>query len=167
MRPLLLTLFLSSMASAQTSATPQALSAFLGHWEGSGTFTASPMSSPGTVSSKTDCVWSPQGHYLICEQTITDDKGTHQQLTAYTSSEDAGAFSYYTIAGSVSPFSGKVKIDGNVWTYDNSFDQDGKKTEVRTVNTFSGDVESFKTEFSVNGGPWTTMLEGKSHRVPK
>ena len=31
----------------------------------------------------------------------------------------------------------------------------------------TGDEEVFKTEFSTDGGPWTTMLEGKLHRAKK
>jgi hypothetical protein len=143
------------------------LSAFVGHWEGGGTFYETAMSKAGTVTSRTDCAWSPEGHYLVCEQNITDEKGSHQQLTVYTPSTEGSEFTFYTITGSAAPFTGKVKIEGNKWTYDNSFEQDGKKTEVRTINLFTADEETFKTEYSVDGGPWTAMLDGKSHRVKK
>ncbi len=154
-------------AVAQVSDAAKPLTPFVGHWEGGGKFYATSMSAAGSVTSKTDCAWSAQGHYLVCEQTLVDEKGTHQQLTVYTPSDEGSDFTYYTSTGSASPFTGKVKIEGNTWTYDNTFDQDGKKTEVRTTNTFSGDEESFKTEFSVDAGPWTTMLEGKSQRSKK
>jgi hypothetical protein len=153
--------------SAQTPDSAKPLAAFVGHWEGGGKFNTTAMSTAGSVTSKTDCAWSAQGHYLVCEQTLTDEKGTHQQLTVYTPSDEGSDFTYYTITGSGAPFTGKVKIEGNVWTYDNHFEQDGKKTEVRTLNTFTGDEESFKTEYSVDGGAWTTMLEGKSQRSKK
>jgi hypothetical protein len=156
-----------AISVAQTTDAAKPLAVFVGHWEGGGKFYTTPMSAEGSITSKTDCAWSTQGHYLICEQAITDSKGTHQQLTVYTASDDGSDFTYYTITGSDTPFTGKVKIDGNTWTYDNKFEQDGKKTEVRTVNTFSGDEEKFKTEFSVEDGPWTTMLEGSSHRSKK
>ncbi|ABF39342.1 hypothetical protein Acid345_0337 [Candidatus Koribacter versatilis Ellin345] len=162
---LLLTASMTAFAQATDAAKP--LAAFVGHWEGGGTFVETPMSPAGKVASKTDCSWSTQGHYLVCEQTLTDDKGTHQQLTIYTPSDDGGDFTYYTMTGSAAPFTGKVKIESNVWTYDNSFEQDGKKTEVRTTNTFSGDDETFKTEFRIADGAWTTMLDGKSHRAKK
>jgi hypothetical protein len=157
----------SISALAQSSDAAKPLAAFVGHWEGGGKFNTTAMSTVGSVTSKTDCAWSTQGHYLVCEQTVVDEKGSHQQLTVYTPSDEGTDFTYYTITGSGSPFTGKVKIAGNTWTYDNSFEQDGKKTEVRTVNIFAGDEESFKTEFSVEGGPWTTMLEGKSQRSKK
>ena len=88
-------------------------------------------------------------------------------MTVYTPSEEGGDFTYYTTTGSAAPFTGKVNIEGNTWTYDNKFEQDGKNTEVRTVNVFTGDEESFKTEFSTDGTTWTTMLEGRSHRAKK
>jgi hypothetical protein len=152
---------------AQTSDAAKPLGVFVGHWEGGGKFATTAMSTAGSVTSKTDCAWSAQGHYLVCEQILTDEKGTHQQLTVYTPSDEGSDFTYYTITGSGSPFTGKVKIEGNVWTYDNRFEQDGKKTEVRTINTFTGDEESFKTEYAIDGGAWTTMLEGKSQRTKK
>ncbi len=164
---LALVLGAASVGLGQATDAAKPLGAFVGHWEGGGTFVETPMSPAGKVASKTDCNWSTQAHYLICEQTLTDDKSTHQQLTIYTPSEDGADFTYYTITGSAAPFTGKVKIEGNVWTYDNSFEQDGKKTEIRTTNTFSGDDETFKTEFRVAEGPWTTMLDGKSHRTKK
>jgi hypothetical protein len=154
-------------AFAQTPDTARPLGAFVGQWEGGGTFYDTAMSKAGKITSKTDCSWSSSGHYLVCEQSITDDKGTHQQLTVYTPSDDADDFTYYTITGSGTPFTGKVKIAGNTWTYDNKFEQDGKKNEVRTTNVFSADEETFKTEYSVDGGPWTTMLDGKSRRAKK
>lgn len=164
---LVLAALIAVFAVAQNTANTAPLAAFIGHWEGGGVFYDTAMSKAGTITSNTDCAWSPEGHYLICEQSISDDKGTHQQLTVYTADSQGGGFTYYTITGSAAPFTGKVKIEGNKWTYDNSFEQSGKTTEVRTTNLFSGEDESFKTEFSVEGGPWTTMLDGKSHRVKK
>jgi hypothetical protein len=166
--PLVLMFAPSAMSAfAQSSDAAKPLAVFVGHWEGGGKFNTTAMSSEGTVTSKTDCAWSAQGRYLVCEQSLTDEKGTHQQLTVYTPSDEGSDFTYYTITGSAAPFTGTVKIEGNTWTYDNKFEQDGKKTEVRTINTFTGSEESFKTEFSVDGGPWTTMLEGKSQRSKK
>lgn len=164
---LVFTLLFAALTVAQVPEAAKPLSIFVGHWEGGGKFSDTAMSAAGPVTSKTDCGWSNQGHYLVCEQAVTEDKGTHQQLTVYTPNDEGDGFTYYTITGSAPPFTGKLKIDGNTWTYDNVFEQDGKKTEVRTINTFAGDEENFKTEFSVAGGPWTTMLEGKSHRMKK
>ena len=164
---LLFTICFAFPLLSQVPDNAKPLSPFVGHWEGGGSFRATAMSEAGNVTSKTDCAWSTQGHYLVCEQTLTDDKGTHQQLTIYTPSEDGGDFTYYTITGSAPPFTGKVKIEGNSWTYDNTFEQDGKQTEMRTVNTFNGEDETFKTEYRIANGEWTTMLEGKSHRTKK
>lgn len=158
---------LSLTPAAQSSDAVKPLSGLVGHWEGGGKFSATAMSAAGSISSKMDCAWSPQQHYLACEQTLTDEKGTHQQLTIYTPTESENTFRYYTITGSGKPFTGEVVVKGDTWTYDNTMEQDGKKTEIRTVNTFTGDEEKFKTEFSVDGGPWTTMLEGTSRRVTK
>jgi hypothetical protein len=166
-RTVILMFMLSITVAAQTPDAAKPLAVLLGHWEGSGKFSATAMSAAGSIASKMDCAWSPQQRYLTCEQTLTDEKGTHQQLTLYTPAEAANTFQYYTIAGSGKPFSGEVVVKDDTWTYDNVMEQDGKKTEIRTVNTFNAGEEKFKTEFSVDGGPWTTMLEGSSHHASR
>lgn len=162
---LLLVTLLPICSAAQPNEAAKPLSVFLGHWEGAAHFNATPLSTAGDIHSVTDCSWSSQAHYLICEQTITDTKGSHEQLTIYTPSPDGKDFTYYTITGTGNPFTGKVQINGNTWTYNSNFEQDDKKFEVRTINTFNGEEESFKTEYSIEGSAWAVMLDGKSKRI--
>jgi len=151
-----------SVASAQTA---KPLSAFLGHWESSANFYKTSMSEAKNISAKTDCTWSPQQRYLVCEQTVNDGDKPTVQLSMFAPLEGE-TFRFYRLAGTGDPHSGKVNISGSIWTWDDTFDNGkGGKTEIRTTNTFHGDEEIFKTEFSENGGPWTTMLEGKAHRT--
>ena len=166
--------FIPLTICAQTKPAPSRapsspLAAYLGHWESSGKFNDTKMSKAQSITSVIDCRWSPQSRDLVCEQTITDDTGTHQQLTIYMPTDDKASFNYYTISVPGKPaFTGIMKIDGDTWSYDNSFEHEGKKTLIRTDNVFSGDRETFKTEFSEDDGAhWTTMLEGTAHRTSK
>jgi hypothetical protein len=55
------------------------LAAFLGHWEGTGRFLETKISKAKSVTSQTDCAWSPQGQSLTCDQIIADSDGEHYQ----------------------------------------------------------------------------------------
>ncbi len=162
-----LLVFLLGCVSVVVAQDTKPLSVLVGHWEGGGTFQKTAMSEAGEVSSSLDCAWSPQGRYLICEQLVKMPKNSVVQLATYAPVEGE-TFRFYRLADTGEAHTGKVTIHGATWTFDDNFTNgDGKKTEVRTTNQFTGDEEVFKTEFSVEGGPWTTMLEGKMHRTKK
>lgn len=159
--------FMLAVVTAASAQDTKPLSAFLGHWESSATFYKTTMSEAKNMSAKMDCNWSPQERYLVCEQTVNDGKDTTVQLSMFTPL-DGETFRFYRLAGTGEPHAGKVTISGKTWTWDDTYDNGkGGKTEVRTTNTFNGDEEIFKTEFSADGGPWTTMLEGRAHRASK
>jgi len=155
----------ASCFAADPTAKRQPLSAFLGHWEGSGKFLQTKYSKPQTVTSTADCNWTPQGSALICEMTVHDDKGEHTQLSLDAPNTAGAGYVYYTITPGHAPFAGELKIDGNTWTYGPSVDSEDQTPQFRTSNVFSGDTESFKTEFTEDGKTWTTMLEGSMKRT--
>lgn len=103
---------------------------------------------------------------MLCEQTITDGKGTHGQLTVFYPTEKSGEIAYATFQNGGKPIGSNVKIDGNVWSFQDSFTNDGVKTTMRTTNRFEGEREIFKVEFSQDDGQhWTTMLDGEQRRL--
>jgi len=154
-----------SAQSAPTSPSP--LAAFLGHWEGSGKFAETKYSKPHAVTSTTDCAWTPQGTALVCQTMVHDSDGDHTQLSIDTPDDGSPGFGYYTINPGHKPYYGTLTIDGSRWTYGPSPEAKGHYPEFRTTNTFSGDTETFKTEFTEDGAVWTTMLEGTLRRIKK
>jgi len=159
----LLLLALAASAFAQTSSNRAALAAFLGHWEGSGKFADTKFSKAQTVTSTTDCAWTPQGSALVCETMVHDAQGDHRQLSVDTPDSEGSGFTYYTISPGRKPFYGDLAITGNTWIYGPAPDAKGHYPEFRTTNQFKGDTETFKTEFTEDGTHWTTMLEGSLH----
>jgi hypothetical protein len=86
----------------------------------------------------------------------------------YSYDSKAGTYSYTTLADpGAKPTSGTVEIKGNLWTYNSSFENQGKKTLIRTTNEFTDPkTEIFKVTASEDGGvTWKTMLEGKAQKV--
>ena len=124
------------------------------------------LSKAGSVKSKGDCEWSPQERYMVCEQTIADSGGTHGQLTVFAPTDKPDEVRYATLNGSDAPSSGIVSIHDNAWTFSGEHTQAGVTTSIRTTNTFAGDEEKFRVEYSQDhGSHWTTMLDGEQQRV--
>lgn len=163
---------LSMPAAAQTSADLQAatqkLGVFVGKWRSEATRPETAYGHADKITSSIQCSWSPQGNFLICEQTIHDSSGSHIQLSVYSYNSKDGNYTISSMAGAgKQPWNGTVNINGSIWTYPGSFEANGKKIEVRTINDFSvPGVETFKTEFSADGGAhWVVTLQGTAHRV--
>ena len=165
---------LIGLGVGQTSSDEQAaakkLGVFVGKWESEGTFFETPFSKAGKVSSNIDCGWSPQNNFLICEQLITDSTGKHTQLSIFSYNSKDKNYSISSMAGpGKQPWNGTLNIDGDIWTYPGGYEANGKKITIRTINDFSvPGVESFKTEFSDDGGAhWVTTLKGSAHKISK
>ncbi len=143
------------------------LAAFLGHWEGTGRFLDTKISKAKSVTSQTDCAWSPQGQSLMCDQVITDSDGEHYQLTVYQPNQSDGNFTYITLNPGQKPFTGVLSINGDLWTYTGPPGSAGKYPEIKTVNTVKDGEETFTVQFTEDGKNWTTMIDGSMHRTSK
>src|SRR5215469_7130446 len=155
-------------ASSDEQAATKKLGVFVGKWESEGTFFDTPFSKAGKVSSNIDCGWSPQQNFLICEQLITDSTGKHTQLSIFSYNSKDKNYTISSMAGpGKQPWNGTLNIDGNIWTYPGGYEANGKKVTIRTINDFSvPGVESFRTEFSDDGGAhWVTTLKGTAHKI--
>lgn len=138
------------------------LGAFVGKWETEGTFTGGQK-----TSTSLECRWSPQGAYLVCDQLVRM-AGEHRQFTVYSYDSKAGKYSYTTLADpGAKPSTGTVEIKDNLWTYNSSFEANGKTTLIRTTNEFTdAKTEIFKVASSDDGGEhWKPVLEGKASKV--
>lgn len=81
---------------------------------------------------------------------------------------DKNEIAYSTFQNGAKPVGSTVKIEGNVWTFQDTFTNDGVETTIRTTNRFEGVREIFKVEYSQDKGKdWTTMLDGEQKRQPK
>lgn len=172
---LLLFLAVASMgwAALQTSTSDQQaatakLGVFVGRWQSEGTGFETEFSHADKYSSAIDCGWSPQRNFLICEQAISDSSGKHTQLSIFSYNSKDKNYTISSMAGpGKQPWIGTVIIEANIWTYPGGFEANGKKIQMRTTNDFSvPGTETFKTEFSKDGGAhWTVMLQGAAHKI--
>lgn len=159
-----------SKSAQPTTAPPTAaaddpakkLGAFVGKWETEGAF-----ASGQKTSTSLECRWSPQGFYLVCDQLVRM-AGEHRQFTVYSYDSKTGKYSYTTLADpGAKPSTGEITIQGNLWTYESSFQANGKTTMVRVTNEFiDNKTEVFKVASSDDGGAhWEIGLEGKARKI--
>lgn len=153
-----------AVCAAQTAEDPtKKLGAFVGKWKTEGAFT-----NGAKTSTTLECRWSPMGNFLVCEQLVNMGGAEHRQFTVYSYNAKAATYSYTTLADpGATPTSGTVEIKGNLWTYNSSYEAQGKKRLIRTTNEFTdAKTEIFKVTTSDDDGvTWKTALEGKATKV--
>ena len=149
-------------ATAPADDPAKKLGAFVGKWETEGAFAGGQK-----TSTSLECRWSPQGVYLVCDQLVRM-AGEHRQFTVYSYDSKTGNYSYTTLADpGAKPSTGGITIKGNLWTYESSFEANGKTTMIRTTNEFVDEkTEVFKVASSDDGGAhWKIALEGKARKI--
>src|SRR5215467_1658919 len=119
-------LFITAFASglfAQDASPLEKLGAFAGKWESKGKSLDTPFSKAGTNSAETNCNWSPNRGYLVCDQTVHTSDGTSNDLSIYTYNAADKSFSFFGLSRNDSHVrTPKLTIDGNLWTYSGGFD---------------------------------------------
>lgn len=145
-----------------------ALGAYLGVWEGKGVSKDTPYSKAGNSSAQTNCNWSPNRGFLVCDQIVHTPAGTTQNdLSIYTYNEKDHTYAFFGLSRNDSHArTPKLTIDGKRWTYSGQFDDGAKHIQFRTVNDFtSAATVTYRAEYSEDGTHWTTMSEGTSTKV--
>jgi hypothetical protein len=109
-----------------------------------------------------DC-WK-SGGYFACNQYVN---GESKALLVFTYDESRNVYTSYPIprdGGAAG--SGKLLIEGNVWTFPWEVKEGDKTTYFRVVNVFvtQGQIE-FRQEFSSDNVHWTVMARGVEKKV--
>lgn len=88
-------------------------------------------------------------------------------LTVYTYNPVDKSYKFYSVDQSGAPRSVPLTIAGDIWTYNNDMEKDGKKILIRTANDFSKPgIVTWNTKFSDDAGAhWTLMNEGVDTKV--
>jgi hypothetical protein len=104
------------------------------------------------------------GAYLACNQYVDGDS---KILLVFTYNAKDKTYTSYPIPQDGSPAgSGKLLIDGNVWTFPWQSVEGGATTYYRVVNTFTApDRIEFRQEFSADKVTWTLMAKGLETKI--
>jgi len=140
-----------------------------GKWTSSGQFVDSDYSKANSATATTQCSWSPDHLFVICNQDVNFGGSPMHDLSIYTFDSKTARFYFYGISlGNEKARSPALDIseNGNRWTYTSSADIKGKTVQFRTTNQFHGaDHVEWWSEYSTDGGKtWTKTGEGKESR---
>jgi len=79
---------------------------------------------------------------------------------------EAKAYTYYGISSFGESDAAKGSLTGSTWTWLWDGKAAGKPAKFREIEEqVSPTSQTFKIEYSVAGGPWTVVMEGKSTKV--
>jgi len=140
-----------------------------GKWTGDGKLVDSDYSKAMAVGGVTNCAWSPDHVFVICDQNNTIDGKATSDLSVYAF--DAENCTYQMFG--MSPGGGRPRIteltispDHSRWEYLGKTEISGKQVEFRTVNIFrDNDHVDWWSEYSTDDGAhWVKMGEGKESR---
>ena len=104
------------------------------------------------------------GRYFACQQTVN---GAPSELLIFIPAKETGR--YYT--QSVMPEGraggrGDLEISGNKWTYSSTWNQGGKTTYYKTINTFTGKNQiHFEQLESPDNRDWKSTNSGDEVRI--
>ncbi len=142
---------------------------FVGRWTGEADVKASPFGPAGKFTSTEDVEWLPGGFFLVMHWEEKGPKGEGKGLTVMGYNAEKKVYFSRTFDGSTGGGTyGEGPVEGDTWTRTSpEFKRDGKVMQTRYVlKILSPTSHSSKTEYSTEGGPWSTITEGKATKTP-
>ena len=96
-------------------------------------------SKAGPNSAQTNCNWSPNHGFLVCDQIVhLPDGATQNDLSIYTYNETDHSYAFYGLFQNNSRVrTPKLTIEDKRWSYSGEFEDNGKKIRFRTINDFT------------------------------
>ena len=161
------TLLGTAIVVAQTAAPKpgpehKRLERMLGQWSYQGEAKASPLGPAGKITGSETCEWYAGGFGIVCRTKGTGPKGpmTSMGVTSYDPAQKT--YTYYAISSLGDNFFIRGQIDGNVWTFEDTIQMEGKPMKIRaTVTEDSATATTFKLEAGAEG-QMMVIEEGKS-----
>jgi hypothetical protein len=139
---------------------------FAGSWKSEGDLKAGPYTSGGKFSGTGHYEWMPGGFFLL---SYTDEvsplgKGTGLAIFGYDRNERVYTYQAYNSRGEAEQAKGV--LEGDTWTWSNEQKMGGAVIRGRyTIKTLSPTTYNFKFEMAPEGGPWSTIVEGKATKT--
>ena len=138
----------------------------VGRWIGEGDVKASPFGPAGKFTYTEDVEWAPGGFFLVMYWEWKGPGGQAKGATVmgYNAEEKVYFSRTFDFTGGGASSIKKGPVEGDTWTGTSpEFKWDGKLMKTRYVSKrLSPTSHSFKMEYSTEGGPWSTFMEGKA-----
>ena len=144
-------------AQARPAPTPevQKLAFFVGNFSSEGTMTVG--STSGRFAAKDRATWANGGYFVENRSEYTTPFGPGSLLEVLGYDPTRKVYTHDSFDSSGRRISSTGTLDGSVWTWTSD---DGRSRHIITV--VSPTSFRFKTEFTLDGKTWATLVEGTS-----
>jgi hypothetical protein len=155
---------LAGSALAQTPRKPGAEEAriayFVGVWKIEGDVKSFPGWPAGRFSSTEICEWFTGEFHLVCRSEGTSPMGPVKAESIFSYTPNTRIYTHYRISSLGNGQFEEGTVSGNAWTWTSENKVNGRVTKGRVTMTEQAPTTyASKTEFSVDGGPWTVIEE--------
>jgi Protein of unknown function (DUF1579) len=149
----------------QPSAQHKKLGVFVGTWNDEAEIKPGSLGPGGRMSLTETCDWFTGGFSVVCHTATLARRGVLKTLTVLTYDPEEKVYRFYEFNSMGWSNSAKGTVDGDTWTFDGESKTGGKLVRTRsTIKLSSPDSATMKSEMSVDGGPWTLVMELKGAR---
>lgn len=151
---------------AQPSAESKRLGVFVGVWKDEAVMKPSPFGPGGKMSLTQTCKWFTGGFSVICNTDTTGFMGKIKTLTLLNYDAGEKIYTLYELNDTGIGDFQKGTVEGNTWTWTSAAIVDGKSVRGRaTLKLPTPESATMVTDFSMDDGPWFTVMELKGRRV--
>jgi hypothetical protein len=149
----------------QPSPEHKKLGVFVGTWNDEAEIKAGPLAPGARMSLTETCEWFTGGFSIVCHTETLARTGVLKTLTVLTYDPEEKVYRLYEFNSTGWSNSAKGTVDRDTWTFDGESKIGDKLVKSRSIIKLSSpDSATMKTEMSVDGGPWTLMMELKGTR---
>ncbi|MFQ5927570.1 MAG: DUF1579 family protein [Terriglobia bacterium] len=142
------------------------LGVFVGKWTGSGEMKPGPWGPGGKMTWTETCEWFEGGFSLVCRSEGSGPMGKMKSLAILGYNNNEKHYVYFATNSMGEVETSKGTVQGKTWNWTSEGKVAGKSLKGKfTINEQSNDAYTFKWETSVDGGPWSVAMEGKSTRA--
>lgn len=149
----------------QPSAEHKKLGVFVGTWRDDVELKPGPLGPGGKFSMMETCEWFDGGFSVVCHSEVTGVMN-QKALTVLTYDPEEKLYAIHEFNSLGVSRSAKGTVDADTWSWKGESKMGGKLIKSHEViDMASPDSATMTAEMSVDGGPWTSVMELKGKRV--
>ncbi len=150
----------------QPSPEHKKLAVFVGTWKDDAEMKPGPFGPGGKFSTTRTCEWFAGGFSVVCHDETTSSMGDVKGLSVFSYDREEKVYTYYATNSWGENESAKGTVEGDTWTWNGESKMGGKRIKSRdTIKLPSPDSATMTSEISIDGGPWTPVMELKGSRL--
>jgi hypothetical protein len=138
----------------------------VGTWNDEAEVKPTPFGPGGKMNISETCDWFTGGFSVVCNAKATGLQDGLKTLVVLTYDGEEKVYRLYEFNSVGRSNAAKGTVDGDTWMFNGESKVNGKLIRTRsTLRVTSPDSATMKSEMSVEGGPWTLVMELKGTRA--